>query len=85
MPYGVPRLKADKLLPPRRMPLSAARARVSLRHTGFPSPGVSVVAWTRAGVVAKSSWSAELLSAQPGLLLLAASLLSGVQVTEMVL
>ena len=85
MPYGVPGLKADKLLPPQRLPLSAARARVSLRHTSFPSPGVSVVVRQRAAVVANSSWSAKLLSAQPGLLLPPASLLSGVQMTEIVL
>lgn len=85
MPYGVPGLKADKLLPPRRLPLSAARARVSLCRTGFPSPGGSVVAQRRAEVIANSSWSAELLSAQPDLLLPPASLLGGVQVTDVIL
>lgn len=42
MPYRVPRLTADKLLPPPRLPLSAVCARMSLHCTGFLSPGVSV-------------------------------------------
>lgn len=85
MPYGVPGLKADKRLPPRRLPISAARVCMSLCHTGFPLLGVSGVARRRPGGVANSSWSAELLSAQPGLLLPPPSLLSGVQMTEVVL